>query len=174
VRIISATHKDLEKAVKAGQFRADLYYRINVIPIDLPPLRERKEDVHLLANHFLRQFTQRKKISPQAMACLTQFDWPGNIRELRNVIENVVTLTKDTEIKVEDLPPKVQENSISNYPTMDLPITMTLPSLNIEQTKRILAQKALEYTSDNKKQAASVLGLSEAGFHLMIKRFNKK
>ena len=167
VRIISATNRDLEQDVEDGKFRVDLYYRINAIPIRLPLLRERREDIPLLANYF----AQDKKFSLQAMACLTQYDWPGNIRELKSEIEKAAHLTKDAEIKVVNLAPKIREYSLSNYPEVELPITITLPSFNIEEIKQVLVQKALEYTGGNKKQAASLVGFTEQGFYRMLKRF---
>ena len=109
VRIISATNVDLKQAVKDGKFRYDLYYRLNVIPIYLPPLRERKEDIPVLVEHFLEKYSKvfRKKndgLSPEALECLMDYDWPGNIRELKNVIERLVALKDESMIKPVDLP----------------------------------------------------------------------
>ncbi|MFH1046487.1 MAG: sigma-54 dependent transcriptional regulator [Candidatus Omnitrophota bacterium] len=109
VRIISATNIDLKQAVKEGRFRPDLFYRLNVVPIYLPPLRERKEDIPLLAGHFLNLYNRafRKKIaaiSPEALDYLVHYDWPGNIRELKNVLERLVALKDEGEIKAQDLP----------------------------------------------------------------------
>ena len=108
VRIIAATNKDLEKEVKEGRFREDLFFRLNVIPIKLPPLRERKEDIPLLAQFFLKKICQRegieeKRLSPEALKILTEYSWPGNIRELENFIERLVILTEGEVIEVEDL-----------------------------------------------------------------------
>jgi len=111
VRIIAGSNQHLHEAVQEGRFRADLFYRLNVLPIDLPPLRERKEDIPLLATHFLQELNARKQCSthltPEAVAALMAHDWPGNVRELRNVMERLVIVCRDRAIGVEDLPPEV-------------------------------------------------------------------
>ncbi|MBW2597059.1 MAG: sigma-54-dependent Fis family transcriptional regulator, partial [Deltaproteobacteria bacterium] len=116
VRIITATNQDLEKAVAEKRFREDLFYRINVIPIHLPPLRERKVDIPVLANHFLRTFNKSKEkniegLSLEAMNCLTKYHWPGNVRELQNLAEMLVVMKEYGSIGVEDLPDKIRLNS---------------------------------------------------------------
>ncbi|MFZ1059860.1 MAG: sigma-54 dependent transcriptional regulator [Candidatus Rokuibacteriota bacterium] len=110
VRLVAATNRDLAEAMRAGQFRQDLYFRINTIAVHLPPLRERREDIALLALHFLEQSAAygRKRLSPKAMACLEAYDWPGNVRELRHAIERAVILTQGEEIQPEDLLPDIQ------------------------------------------------------------------
>lgn len=112
VRIIAATNRDLKEAVKAGEFREDLYYRLNVVPIQLPPLRERKEDIEDLVNVFLRSSAgisgcAVKSMSPEAMACLKNYNWPGNIRELENIIERCVVITENDIIGADSLPPEI-------------------------------------------------------------------
>jgi two-component system response regulator AtoC len=110
VRLVAATNKDLGEAMRAGQFRQDLYYRINTISLLLPPLRERRDDLPLLVQHFLEQSAGygRKRVSPKVMACLAAYDWPGNVRELRHAIERAVILAQGEEIQPEDLPPDIQ------------------------------------------------------------------
>lgn len=113
VRLIAATNVDLEKAVARGRFRQDLYYRLNVVTIYLPPLRERKEDIPLLAHHFLRKFSEKtgkrvEGIDPKAMEAMMRYDWPGNVRELENAIERAVVLTRSDTIGLDDLPPGVR------------------------------------------------------------------
>jgi len=110
VRLVAATNRDLAEAMRAGQFRQDLYFRINTIAVHLPPLRERREDIALLALHFLEQSAAygRKRLSPKAMACLEAYDWPGNVRELRHAVERAVILTQGEEIQPEDLLPDIQ------------------------------------------------------------------
>ena len=108
VRIIAATNKDLQKAVKEGTFREDLFYRLSIVPIYLPPLRKRRDDIPLLANYFLRKYNKKRKknikvISDRAMKALVEYDWPGNVRELENAIERAVVLTVDDVIKSSDL-----------------------------------------------------------------------
>jgi len=109
VRVVAATNRDLAQLVKDGRFREDLYYRLNVIPIYLPPLKDRKEDIPLLVDHFLKQFDQQmgkqiSGISQAAMDTLIRYDWPGNVRELKNIIERIVVLTDASYIDVDDLP----------------------------------------------------------------------
>ena len=111
-RIVSATNKDLEAEATEGQFREDLYYRLNVVSIKLPPLRERREDVPLLTNHLLKKHSHKKtpkKLAPEALDLLMKYDWPGNVRELENVIERAIVLGKGGEILIEDLPQKIQD-----------------------------------------------------------------
>jgi len=110
IRVITATHRNLEESIKEGSFREDLFYRLNIIPINLPPLRERKTDIPLLANHFLKQFNvtgEPKTISDEAMQCLVNYSWPGNIRELANFVERMVVLSIGSTITPRDLPEKV-------------------------------------------------------------------
>lgn len=113
IRVIAATNKNLEEAVKAGRFREDLYYRLNVIPIHVPPLRERAGDIPLLAHHFLEKFNKSKKkniksISKEVMQCFVSYDWPGNIRELENMIERLIILANDDKITIRDLPERLR------------------------------------------------------------------
>jgi len=120
VRLIAATNVDLEEAVENKNFRKDLYYRLNVVAIYLPPLRDRREDIPLLADHFLKRFSQKMEkaingISPDAMAALMNYDWPGNVRELENAIERAVVLTRSDFIELEDLPPKIRYGSADPY-----------------------------------------------------------
>ncbi|MEW6326852.1 MAG: sigma-54 dependent transcriptional regulator [Thermodesulfobacteriota bacterium] len=112
IRVIAATNKNLEEAVKAGQFREDLYYRLNVIPIHVPPLRERANDIPLLVHHFLEKFNKSKKkniksISKEVMQCFMSYDWPGNVRELENMIERLIILANDDKITIRDLPERL-------------------------------------------------------------------
>jgi len=114
VRVVAATHRDLEREVAAGRFRADLYYRIHVVPIALPPLRERREDVRLLAEHFLSRAEaetgRRLRLSPPALAALERYPWPGNVRELENAIEHALALAEGERVEVTDLPPAVAQS----------------------------------------------------------------
>ncbi len=118
VRIIAATNKNLEEEIKKGNFRADLYYRLNVIPFEVPPLRKRKEDIPLLVEEFLKEFSVethlgRKKIAPEALELLIQYDWPGNVRELKNTIERLVIMTKGDVITAEDIPAPISRRRTS-------------------------------------------------------------
>jgi transcriptional regulator with GAF, ATPase, and Fis domain len=114
VRILAATNKDLEKVTKEGKFREDLYYRLNVIPLHLPPLRQRAEDITLLTAHFIQEFSQKRKreeftFSSDAMHCLLKYHWPGNVRELENLIERLTILVSNKVVTVADLPEKFQQ-----------------------------------------------------------------
>jgi DNA-binding NtrC family response regulator len=160
VRVIAATNMILEDEVKAKRFREDLYYRLNVIEIRLPPLRERREDIILLIDNFLRKsaVTRGKTVqgvSESALAMLVDYVWPGNVRELENVIERAVTLTRGEKIVPEDLPPAIQ-GSRGDRRVLDEAAERTLPLHEVE--KEYIA-KILEKTGGNKYQAAQVLGI---------------
>ncbi len=165
VRVISATNKDLKKAVANGEFREDLYYRLNVVTIELPPLRERKEDIPLLAQHFLKKFAveNQKEItdfSPEATDFLLKYDWPGNVRELENAIERAVILAKDSCIDIADLP---QENRLlAHSPPRG-------ESLREVEKNHIL--NVLNETGGNYSEAARILGISRATLYNKIKEY---
>jgi DNA-binding NtrC family response regulator len=166
IRVIAATRRDLEALVKAGKFREDLFYRLNVVSITLPRLRERKEDIPLLATHFLRKYAAEveKNIShlaPEAMALLCRYDWPGNVRELEHVIERAVTLTANPILLADDLPSKLQQPA---------PRPDAFPSL-AEMEKRHI-EHALEKAEGNKNQAATLLGVSRRTLYRMVKRYS--
>ena len=121
IRVIAATHQNLKKAIKQKKFREDLYYRLNVIPIEIPPLRERKSDIPLLVHHFINQFNKSKRkkiagITDEVMQRFMEYDWPGNVRELENMIERVIILSSNEKITVQDLPEKLQSISEEEHP----------------------------------------------------------
>ncbi len=164
LRVIAATRQDLEALVKIGKFREDLFYRLSVVTITLPRLSERRDDIPLLAMHFLGKYAAEagkglSHIAPEAMTLLCQYDWPGNVRELEHVIERAVALTANPILLVNDLPVKLQEPA----PTSDV-----FPSLD-EMEKRHL-QLALEKTEGNRRQAAMLLGVSRRTLYRMAKR----
>jgi transcriptional regulator with PAS, ATPase and Fis domain len=161
VRLIAATNKDLRAALEQGTFREDLYYRLNVVPIDIPPLRERKEDIPELARHFLARFTREngkevESITPAAVNRLMEYHWPGNVRQLENAIERAVALSRGKVIDADDLH---LDAGSSKAPTSAaaplLPEGMTL-----EQWEDEIIQEALRRANGNKSQAARLLGLS--------------
>ena len=159
VRVISATNKELKRAVANGEFRDDLYYRLNVVSIDLPPLRERKEDIPLLAQHFLKKFAveNQKEItgfSPEATDFLLKYEWPGNVRELENAIERAVILAKNPSIEVTDLP---QENLLTAGST---PQGEVLKEVEKNHILKILTESRGNYS-----QAARILGISRMTLH---------
>ena len=191
VRIIAATNKDLEKEVKEGRFREDLFFRLNVIPIKLPPLRERKEDIPLLAQFFLKKICQRegieeKRLSPEALKILTEYSWPGNIRELENFIERLVILTEGEVIEVEDLSLEVLH--LKNKPQKTLVDdrdvllkSIHLPEISEEgiELNKVLREievyylkKALELSKGVKTKAAKLLGLNRTTFIEKLKKYN--
>jgi two-component system, NtrC family, response regulator GlrR len=169
VRVIVATNKDLEAKVKDGSFREDLFYRIHVVPIDLPPLRERKEDIPLLAEHFLKEISQRMKkdvkgISTMAMQKLMLYDWPGNVRELENTIEHAVAITQNDVIS---------EGTV--LPTKDLPAESLKPFKEaVEEFKRGYLVRVLEFTKGNVSKAAELAGKYRADFYNLVKKHNLK
>ena len=168
VRIVAATNRDLDGAVREGRFREDLYHRLNVVPIMLPPLRERREDVPTLARHFLQRFSKEVKknlseISHEALNKLSAYDWPGNVRELANVMERAVVLGQGPEIAPHDLPARIvaaqsepQSDGISYRDAMDA-------------YRRQLVMRALAQTQGNRAAAARALGLHEKYFLRLLK-----
>jgi two-component system response regulator PilR (NtrC family) len=166
VRIIAATNKKLEKEMEAGNFREDLYYRLNVIRIKLPPLREREEDIPLLVNHFLKKFSTEQskridRVSSLAMRVLCNYNYPGNVRELENIIERCVTLEQSDQLTAENLPSKLAEASASTSSSeTDIPPDGIDLNRTLENTERKLITKALEMTGGNRSRAARLLGIS--------------
>lgn len=165
VRVISATNKDMKKAVASGQFREDLYYRLNVVTIELPPLRERKEDIPLLAQHFLKKFAveNQKEItgfSPEASDFLLKYDWPGNVRELENAIERAIILAKNSYIDAADMP---QENLQLVQST---PVGKSLEEVEKEHILNVLSE-----TGGNYSQAARILGISRITLYNKMRNF---
>ncbi len=178
VRIIAATNRDLEKAVEEKAFREDLYYRLSVIPIVLPPLRERREDILPLAYHFLEAFNQEFKTSfrgftPEAEELLQRYSWPGNIRELRNVIERAVILSTGDEIGADNLPWKIKSEHTRRAQAGE-PGVVVLPDsgIDIEDVERELIVQALEKTGRNQTRAAKLLGLTRDALRYRMKKYN--
>ncbi|TYO98831.1 two component Fis family sigma54 specific transcriptional regulator [Geothermobacter ehrlichii] len=179
VRVISATNADLEKDVKEGRFREDLYYRLNVIPIQLPPLRERREDIPLLVRHFLQKTCNEMErplmsVTPEAMRALENHDWPGNVRELENVIERTVALTDGELIDYPDLPPaiagKASLDLAADAPSLRLPDEgLDMPAF-IADIERSLIRDALDRADGVKARAAALLGINRTTLVEKIKR----
>jgi transcriptional regulator with PAS, ATPase and Fis domain len=168
VRIVAATHKDLAAAVPDGEFREDLYYRLNVLPIHVPPLRERRGDPTLLAGHFLVTFCRAeekplKRLSPEALRVLEHYHWPGNVRELRNLMERAVVLVPGEEIRAEDLLPWL-ENASDREETAGL-------RGEIERREADAIRKALEGTGWNVTQAAESLGIDRTNLHRKMRKY---
>ena len=180
VRIICATNQNLEKAVAEKKFREDLFYRINVIPIYLPPLRERLEDIPILVNHFIRTFNKLKKksikgLTHEAMDCIMNYNWPGNVRELENLVEMFVVMKGIGYIDFEDLPDKIRQTTRKadqiagriEVPDEGLNLNKT-----ISQFERDLLQKALKKSGGVKNRAAKLLNLNRTTFVEKLKRYN--
>jgi len=182
VRVIAATNSDLTKLVGAGKFREDLYYRLNVIPVRLPPLRDRREDIPLLVQHFLDRFCRElgpprptMTVSQQAMRRLMAYEWPGNVRQLENALERAVALSAGrTQIELADLPPELQE--LSDAPSSGV---FSLPEDGIDfheyvgNVERELIRQSLERTSGNKGRAAQLLNLKRTTLVEKLKRMTK-
>jgi two-component system response regulator AtoC len=177
VRVIAATNKNLEAMVREGKFRDDLFYRLDVVPIHLPPLRERREDIPLLINAFLQEFSRQnqKKIaglSADAQESLQRYDWPGNIRELRATIERAVVLCRGERIGVRDLPERIQGKLASAeraYPGGATYVQST--DLNLEKMEKAFLEQALRLTDGNVTEAAKMLGISRRTLHRKIKTY---
>ncbi len=173
VRVIAATHKDLEKEVREGRFREDLFYRLNVVPVSIPPLRERKEDLPSLAIHFLTIYGEKnrkklKEISPKALDLLIRHDWPGNIRELENFIERAVIVARGEMITPADLPPQIQ--ALSKGKEEDQGILF--PSgISLQDAEKALILKTLEDTGGNRSRAADILGINRRTLQIKLKEF---
>jgi len=179
VRIIAATNQDLEAAVAEKKFREDLFYRINVIPINLPSLRERGSDILILANHFLMSFNKLKKknvehISPDAVNYLMRYNWPGNVRELQNLIEMLVVMKEEGEINIEDLPAKIRNVQVEN--PCAPPIVFSEEGIDfndhISRLEKELLLKALKMSGGVKNRAAKLLNLNRTTLVEKLKRLN--
>jgi two-component system response regulator PilR (NtrC family) len=177
VRIVAATNKNLGQLIQQGAFREDLYYRLNVISVEIPPLRDRQEDIPLLAQSFLDIFAARSgrpgaRIAPKAMAVLTTYGWPGNVRELENVMERAVALTTSDEIQVENLPPGISQPALSpTVPRVGVPPQ----GLDMEQVvadlEKSLMQEALEKAGWVQTKAAQLLGINFRSFRYRAKKY---
>ncbi len=178
IRVITATHRNLKKAVENGHFREDLYYRLNVIPIELPPLREHKSDIPLLVHHFIDQFNKTKKrnirgLEDEALRKLKDYEWPGNVRELENMIERIAILTNNEVIALSDLPERIQA-----IPPQDQPLPIEIPEEGIfldtavNEFERKLILQALIKTGWVKNKAAQLLNLNRTTLIEKIKRQN--
>jgi two-component system nitrogen regulation response regulator GlnG len=195
VRVIAATNKPLEAAVAAKQFREDLFYRLNVVRIQIPPLRDRREDIPLLVNYFLKKFAREQQRAPKSVAAnviktLEKYHWPGNVRELENAIRRAHVMAKSDAILLNDLPPEISGQSGSGGPppaaiageaaaTDAAAIARQLfqwakrdPKLKIiPAVERELVVQALKETSDNQIQAAKLLGITRATLRKRIEKF---
>jgi transcriptional regulator with PAS, ATPase and Fis domain len=180
VRIVAATHKDLRVEVQEGRFREDLFYRLQVIPLNLPALRERKGDVHCLAEFFCKKYTQQfgfsdLKIEPEFYKVISEYNWPGNVRELENLMERLVVMAETDTIKVCDLPDYIRHNKGSSASSetmiMELPDTDVDFNLLVEQFENQLITMAMKRSKGNKKIAAKMLKLNRT---TLVEKIKKK
>lgn len=176
VRIISATNKDLQKSIEEKTFRNDLYYRLQVIPVFLPALRERKEDVIPLANHFIqlynRDFNKKVQgIAPSAERMMTDYGWPGNVRELKNVIERAIILGNDDTLLLEHLPLEIVSKVSTNAGEATTSFRLPPEGIDIEEVEKELIRQALEITEWNQSKAAKKLNLGIDAFRYRMKKF---
>jgi len=180
IRIVAATNQNIEKLIEEGKFRADLYYRLNGLEIVLPPLRERKEDIPELVRFFIAQANheanrQVKSVSPEVLRCFYAYDWPGNIRQLRNVIQRAVVLARGSELQVEDLPLEFQQLSAPDdktpVPSLKTVKKITQKKATAEIEREILVE-CLKKAKGNVKKAAEISGYSRAQFYRLLKKHN--
>lgn len=177
VRLVSATNRDLEKMSKAGEFREDLYYRLNVIPILMPTLRERIDDIPLLIHHFVRLYGEQLarpvlEVSEDVMSVLKNYEWPGNVRELGNVVERAVALSQDGKMALSDLP-----SNLLNYEPKSAATSTELPSNGVDMEDLVekmeirLIQQALNRTNNSRKKSAALLGLTTRSFRYRLQKY---
>ncbi|MBR1638777.1 MAG: sigma-54-dependent Fis family transcriptional regulator [Treponema sp.] len=169
VRIVAATNRNLEEEVKAGRFREDLYYRLNVVRIEMPPLRERKDDIPLLMHSFLREFNIEnekniKGFDNRAKSAMLKYSWPGNIRELKNCVESAVVMCSGEEIRLEDLPDSVQLKGAEQV--ISIPI-----GLPMDEAEKIIIQENLAANNGNKSKTADVLGIGRKTLHRKLEEY---
>jgi DNA-binding NtrC family response regulator len=169
VRIIAATNRELKKALEEGVLREDLYYRLNVILLQVPPLRERMDDVPILAMHFLRKYAAREGaatsgIADEAMNVLLSYSWPGNVRELENAIERAVVLGHAEKLRAQDLPPQVHRRADDQHPLVPAHLTL-------EEMEKLAIAQALRLTGGNKSEAAERLGIHRTSIYDKMRRY---
>jgi two-component system, NtrC family, response regulator AtoC len=173
VRVIAATNRDLEAEYRKGMFRKDLYFRLNVVTVYVPGLRERRSDIPMLANWFLERYAPGDsiQITQAAMKCLLQYEWPGNVRELENCIERAVALGDRRTIGVNDLPPSIASVSPAGYADT-VPPSGGLSSTDLEDIERATIQRVFEQVNGDKVRAGKMLGISRATLYRKLKRYN--
>jgi transcriptional regulator with PAS, ATPase and Fis domain len=176
VRMIAATNRDLEQLVKEGKFRDDLFYRLNVVRITLPSLKEREEDIPMLAHHFLHKCaggatTAVRGFHPDTMECLQRYRWPGNVRELENAIERAVSLSHGPLLTPDDLPAQIRQAPAPADHKPDMPDTAESVYLTLEEVEKRHLVRVLKETKGNKVKAAKILGIDRRTLYRMAERF---
>jgi transcriptional regulator with GAF, ATPase, and Fis domain len=180
VRVVAATNRELQELVRAGTFRDDLFYRLSVFTIDLPPLRERPEEIPLLAHHFVKRIAQElgkniDLITPQAMALLEAHDWPGNVRELENIVERAVLLSESNAIGPESIPLDTEATGRWNHIPSDAKSLVEskkeLRAESVEQLERLFVLKALKGADWSVTKAARTVGMARPNFHALMRKY---
>jgi DNA-binding NtrC family response regulator len=170
VRVLAASNRNLRAAVEAGKFREDLFYRLQIVPIALPPLRERAEDIPLLIENFLEHFAakhkrRRKTMSAEALRLCQRFPWPGNVRQLRNLVERMVITCRNSSIEMEDLPEEIRAHD-QNATTF-----VVRAGMSLAEAEKLLIRQTLTHVTDNREEAARVLGISRRALQYKLKEY---
>jgi len=171
-RVIVATNKNLEKEIQEGRFREDLYYRLNVVTVDVPPLRQRREDIPLLADFFLKQYAEKNRrpiegFTPRATDLLMRHDWPGNVRELENIIERAVIMARGEMITPMEFPIDLQ-NLDEDLKASRIDLT---PGRSLKEVEKVVILRTLEEVEGNRTHAARILGISRRTLQLKLKEY---
>ncbi len=171
VRVVAATNQQLQQAVEGGKFREDLFYRLQILPILIPPLRERAEDIPVLVEDFLEHFAakhkrRRKKMSPDAMRLCQRFPWPGNVRQLRNMVERLIITHRNAAIEVDDLPDflRAHDQSATTFTAR--------PGMSLAEVEKLLIRQTLTHVTSNRNEAAKVLGISRRALQYKLKQYD--
>jgi len=174
VRVMAATNRDLEAAYRAGTFRKDLYFRLNVVTVHIPPLRERRSDIPMLVHHFLNRYAPNGhlQVTAPAMKSLLQYDWPGNVRELENCIARAVTLGDQLVMDVKDLPPAIRTEQPAGRDSADAAEAASLSTTALAEMERMTILRVFEQANGDKALAGKMLGISRATLYRKLKRYN--
>jgi len=172
VRVISATNRDIEQLMREGEFREDLYYRLKVVTVHLPPLRERRQDIPLVVDHFVKEFSRIYKkpitgIERDALNVLMAYPWPGNVRELKHVIENMVVVSRGETLTVENLPESIQRSETKVKTDLQ-----SLVGIPLKEVERVLIRNTLEQVGGNRHDAAKILGIGERTLYRKVKKYD--
>jgi len=181
IRLIAATNRNLREWVDAGKFREDLFFRLDVVNITLPPLRQRLDDIPMLSTHFIREFAAKNNrsidgITPDAVAMLTEYHWPGNVRELRNTIEKMVVLSRGDRLTARDIPANIRSQVKTTVPSPPRPAAPSnvLPGVSLADTERAMIFAAIEQQGGSRTKAADVLGISRRTLHRKLKQYEEE
>jgi two-component system response regulator HydG len=174
VRVIAATNKDLPKEIREGKFREDLYFRLNVVRLNLPPLRERRDDIPLMIEAFLKEFNEQHHqsvtaVTPETRRILYRYPWPGNVRELRNCIEAMVVTARGPTLDVADIPPYISAAPAPANDGMEI-----VPGISMEDAERIHILRTLEMTAGNREEAARILKIGERTLYRKLDKYGLK